>query len=80
VLLLFAVGSLMVSTVRFPSSKQKKSLAALVVLVMNLGLLAWLQALYFVLFFAVYIALTLALNAAWKPAGGHRAPRSFHDD
>ena len=66
VLLLFVVGTLMVSTVRFPSSKQKKSWTALVVLLINLGLLAWLQALYFVLFFAVYIAFTLALNAAWR--------------
>jgi CDP-diacylglycerol--serine O-phosphatidyltransferase len=66
VLLLFVVGTLMVSTVRFPSSKQKKSWAALMVLLINLGLLAWLQATYFVLFFAFYIALTLALNVAWK--------------
>ena len=59
----------MVSTVRFPSSKQKKSWGALVLLVVNLGLLAWLQAAYFVLFFVVYIAFTLALNLA--------APRVF---
>jgi hypothetical protein len=51
-------------------------LAALVVLVINLGLLAWLQALYFVLFFAVYIALTLALNAAWKTGWTGIARRS----
>src|SRR5476649_2145054 len=48
VALLFVVGALMVSTVRFPSSKQKKSMAALVVLLVNLGLLAWLQEVYFV--------------------------------
>jgi len=66
VALLFVVGSLMVSTVRFPSSKQKKSTAALVLLVVNIGLLVWLRAYYFVLFFVVYIAGTLALNLAWK--------------
>jgi len=81
VLLLFAVGSLMVSTVRFPSSKQKKSWAALVLLLINLGLLAWLQVSYFVLFFAVYIAFTLALNAAWKTGWkGISPPVVYHDE
>jgi CDP-diacylglycerol--serine O-phosphatidyltransferase len=81
VLLLFVVGSLMVSTVRFPSSKQKKSWAALAVLLVNLGLLAWLQTSYFVLFFAVYIALTLALNAAWKTGWtGVTPPVIYTDD
>ncbi|WP_371866919.1 CDP-diacylglycerol--serine O-phosphatidyltransferase [Duganella fentianensis] len=80
VALLFAVGSLMVSTVRFPSSKQKKSPLALVLLVLNLGLLAWLQALYFALFFAVYIVLTLALNLAWQQGWrGIAPPQTFHD-
>lgn len=64
--LLVGVGSLMVSTLRFPSSKQKKSLAALLVLVLNVALLAWLQTGFFALFFAVYVALTLALNLAWR--------------
>ncbi|HEX5341534.1 MAG TPA: CDP-diacylglycerol--serine O-phosphatidyltransferase [Duganella sp.] len=81
VALLFVVGTLMVSTVRFPSSKQKKSWTALVVLLINLGLLAWLQAAYFVLFFAFYIALTLALNAAWKTGWtGVAPPVIYHDD
>jgi len=81
VLLLFVVGTLMVSTVRFPSSKQKKSRTALVVLLINLGLLAWLQAVYFVLFFACYIVLTLALNAAWKTGwSGIAPPVVYHDD
>lgn len=66
VVLLFAVGGLMVSTIRFPSSKQKKSAAALVLLLVNVGLLVWLRFYYFVLFFVVYIAFTLALNFAWK--------------
>lgn len=73
VLLLFAVGSLMVSTIRFPSSKQKKSALALTVLALNVGLLIWLKAYYFVLFFAVYIAGTVALNLAWR-AGWQRIP------
>jgi CDP-diacylglycerol--serine O-phosphatidyltransferase len=80
VLLLFVVGSLMVSTVRFPSSKQKKSWGALVVLAINLGLLAWLQALYFVLFFLVYIVGTLALNLAWKQGWTGVAPPVIYDD
>jgi CDP-diacylglycerol--serine O-phosphatidyltransferase len=80
VLLLFVVGSLMVSTVRFPSSKQKKSWGALVVLLINLGLLAWLQVLYFVLFFAFYIAFTLALNSAWKTGWTGIAPPVIYGD
>ncbi|TFW13317.1 CDP-diacylglycerol--serine O-phosphatidyltransferase [Duganella callida] len=80
VLLLFVVGSLMVSTVRFPSSKQKKSWTALVILLINLGLLAWLQALYFVLFFLVYIVGTLALNLGWKSGWRGVAPPLVYDD
>jgi CDP-diacylglycerol--serine O-phosphatidyltransferase len=80
VALLFVVGTLMVSTVRFPSSKQKKSWTALVVLLINLGLLAWLQAVYFVLFFAFYIGLTLALNAAWKTGWTGIAPPVIYKD
>jgi CDP-diacylglycerol--serine O-phosphatidyltransferase len=38
-MLLVGVGSLMVSTLRFPSSKQKKSLAALLVLIVAIALL-----------------------------------------
>jgi CDP-diacylglycerol--serine O-phosphatidyltransferase len=80
VLMLFMVGTLMVSTVRFPSSKQKKSWAALALLVVNLGLLAWLQASYFVLFFAVYIAFTLGLNLAWKGGWKGIAPPVVYED
>ncbi len=80
VLLLFVVGTLMVSTVRFPSSKQKKSWGALVLLVVNLGLLAWLQASYFVLFFVVYIAFTLGLNLAWKRGWKGIAPPVVYDE
>ena len=80
VLLLFVVGGLMVSTVRFPSSKQKKSWGALVLLLVNLGLLAWLQAKYFVLFFLVYIVGTLALNLAWRSGWRGIAPPVVYDD
>ena len=80
VALLFIVGGLMVTTVRFPSSKQKKSRTALVVLLVNLGLLAWLQAMYFALFFAVYIAGTLALNLAWKRGWKGIAPPAVYED
>ncbi len=80
VALLFGVGSLMVSTVRFPSSKQNKSMAALLVLLLNLGLLAWLQTGYFVLFFAVYIVATLALNLAWQQGWRAIAPPEVYTD
>jgi len=80
VALLFVVGALMVTTVRFPSSKQKKSQAALLLLVVNLGLLAWLQAVYFALFFAVYIAGTLALNLAWRQGWRGIAPPLVFED
>ncbi|WP_426192131.1 CDP-diacylglycerol--serine O-phosphatidyltransferase [Massilia sp. DWR3-1-1] len=64
-LLMVGVGTLMVSTVRFPSSKQPKNKWLLLVLAVNLGLLAWLQTRYFVLFFVVYVSATLLLNIAW---------------
>jgi CDP-diacylglycerol--serine O-phosphatidyltransferase len=73
-LLLLGVGSLMVSTLRFPSSKQKKSVLALCVLALNVALLAWLQTRFFALFFAVYIVCTLALNLAWQMGWGGIAP------
>ena len=63
--LLVGVGGLMVSTVRFPSSKQKKGVLAALVLVC-LALLVWLTTAFFALFFACYVALTLALNLAWR--------------
>jgi CDP-diacylglycerol--serine O-phosphatidyltransferase len=80
VLLLFGVGSLMVSTLRFPSSKQKKSWPALALLPVNLGLLAWLQTGYFALFFALYIAVTLVLNLAWLRGWRGIAPPLVYED
>lgn len=64
-LLMVGVGTLMVSTVRFPSSKQPKNKWLWLALAINLGLLAWLQTRYFVLFFLVYVSATLLLNMAW---------------
>jgi CDP-diacylglycerol--serine O-phosphatidyltransferase len=78
--LLFAVGSLMVSTIRFPSSKQKKSVAALVLLLVNVGLLVWLRFYYFVLFFVIYIVGTLALNLAWKRGWKGVPPPLVYDE
>ena len=80
VLLLFVVGTLMVSTVRFPSSKQKMSAGLVVVLLVNVGLLVWLQAIYFVLFFLVYIVGTLALNLAWRTGWTGIAPPIIYKD
>ncbi|MCG2586608.1 CDP-diacylglycerol--serine O-phosphatidyltransferase [Massilia sp. TS11] len=78
--LLVTVGALMVSTIRFPSSKQKKSPLALLVLAVNIGLLVWLRSLYFVLFFAVYIAGTLLLNLAWRQGWRGIAPPQVYSD
>ena len=65
VLLLVTIGALMVSTLRFPSSKQPKSTLMLMIIVLNLALLAWLRSSFFVLFFACYIGVTALLNLAW---------------
>ena len=79
-LLLVGVGSLMVSTLRFPSSKQKKSLALLVVVAVAIGMLVWLKTSFFAFFFAVYIAVTLALNLAWHLGWrGVALPQVFTD-
>ena len=79
-LLLVGVGCLMVSTLRFPSSKQKKSLAMLGLLLFNLVLLGWLKSRYFAAFFAIYIGLTLALNLAWRLGWrGIAMPQEFAD-
>lgn len=79
-LLLFGVGSLMVSTLRFPSSKQQKSVAALLLLLLNVGLLIWLKTRFFVLFFAVYVALTVALHLAWRLGWRGIAPPAVYAD
>lgn len=80
VLLLLVVGSLMVSTIRFPSSKQKKSMGALVALVACLGLFAWLTTSFFALFFVVYVVLTVTLNVAWRYGWQGIAPPLVYDN
>lgn len=64
--LMVGVGTLMVSTVRFPSSKQPKSKLLLVLLVVCVALLVWLQARFFVLFFVLYVSATLLINIGWQ--------------
>jgi CDP-diacylglycerol--serine O-phosphatidyltransferase len=79
-LLMVAVGALMVSTIRFPSSKQPKSKGMLVALGVGVVLLALLQTRFFALFFVLYISATLLLNIAWQ--GGWRGvppPKVYED-
>jgi CDP-diacylglycerol--serine O-phosphatidyltransferase len=78
--LMIGVGTLMVSTIRFPSSKQPKSKLMLVALAVCLVLLAWLQTRFFALFFVMYVCATLLLNIAWH--GGWRgiAPPIVYQD
>jgi CDP-diacylglycerol--serine O-phosphatidyltransferase len=79
-LLMVAVGALMVSTIRFPSSKQPKSKAVFVALGVGVLLLVLLQTRFFALFFVLYISATLLLNIAWQ--GGWRgiAPPKVYED
>jgi CDP-diacylglycerol--serine O-phosphatidyltransferase len=77
--LMIAVGTLMVSTVRFPSSKQSKK-TMLVGVVVGLVLLALLQSRFFVLFFVFYISATLLLNIAWRGGWTKIAPPRVYDD
>jgi CDP-diacylglycerol--serine O-phosphatidyltransferase len=79
-LLMVAVGALMVSTIRFPSSKQPKSKAVFVALGVGILLLVLLQTRFFALFFVLYISATLLLNIAWQ--GGWRgiSPPKVYED
>jgi len=79
-LLMIAVGTLMVSTIRFPSSKQPKSKAALVALIVCIVLLALLRSRFFALFFVFYISATLLLNIAWQAGWTKIAPPKVYDD
>ncbi len=79
-LLMVAVGTLMVSTVRFPSSKQPKSVWLLLVAGAMLALLVWLQTRFFVLFFLVYVSATLLLNIAWQLGWRAIAPPQVYED
>ena len=78
--LMVAVGTLMVSTVRFPSSKQPKSRAVFLLIAVNLALLAWLQTTFFALFFVVYVSATLLLNLAWQQGWRTIAPPEVYPD
>jgi CDP-diacylglycerol--serine O-phosphatidyltransferase len=79
-LLMVAVGALMVSTLRFPSSKQPKSKATLIALGVCVVLLALLQTRFFALFFVFYISATLLLNIAWQSGWRGIAPPKVYED
>nr|WP_229519084.1 CDP-diacylglycerol--serine O-phosphatidyltransferase [Massilia rhizosphaerae] len=79
-LLMVAVGTLMVSTIRFPSSKQPKSKAAFVALAVCMVLLVLLRTRFFALFFVFYIGATLLLNLAWRSGWTTIAPPRVYDD
>jgi CDP-diacylglycerol--serine O-phosphatidyltransferase len=79
-LLMVAVGTLMVSTVRFPSSKQRLSPLLYAIGAVGLVLLVFLQERFFVLFFVLYISATLLLNIGWQMGWrGVPQPEVFED-
>jgi CDP-diacylglycerol--serine O-phosphatidyltransferase len=77
--LMVGVGTLMVSTVRFPSSKQPKRVM-LGGLAIGAVLLVLLQTRFFVLFFVLYISTTLLLNLAWRMGWKGIAPPVIYPD
>jgi CDP-diacylglycerol--serine O-phosphatidyltransferase len=79
-LLMVVVGTLMVSTIRFPSSKQPKSKGVFVALAVCVLLLAVLRTRFFALFFVFYIGATLLLNIAWRGGWTKVAPPKVYDD
>ena len=79
-LLMVGVGTLMVSTVRFPSSKQPKSALLFMLLALGIGLLAWLQTRFFVLFFVLYVSATLLINIGWQMGWRGVAPPVVYED
>jgi CDP-diacylglycerol--serine O-phosphatidyltransferase len=78
--LMVAVGTLMVSTVRFPSSKQKLSKGIVVLIAVAVLLLVILRERFFVLFFLLYIGATLLLNIAWRTGWHGVAPPIIYAD
>jgi CDP-diacylglycerol--serine O-phosphatidyltransferase len=78
--LMVAVGTLMVSTVRFPSSKQRLSKGIVVVIAAAVLLLIILRERFFVLFFLLYIGATLLLNIAWRTGWRGVAPPVIYAD
>jgi CDP-diacylglycerol--serine O-phosphatidyltransferase len=79
-LLMVAVGALMVSTLRFPSSKQPKSKAVFAAIGVCVVLMVLLQTRFFALFFVVYIAAALLLNIAWHGGWTGIAPPKVYED
>jgi CDP-diacylglycerol--serine O-phosphatidyltransferase len=79
-LLMVAVGALMVSTLRFPSSKQPKSKAVFVALGVGVLLLVLLQTRFFALFFVLYIGVALLLNIAWQGGWTKIPPPKVYED
>jgi CDP-diacylglycerol---serine O-phosphatidyltransferase len=80
VLLMLAVGALMVSTIRFPSSKQPKNKWTFLMLALVAAGIALLRTRFFALFFLLYITFTLLLNIAWKGGwSGISPPRRYAD-
>lgn len=80
ILLMVSVGGLMVSTIRFPSSKQPMNKLVMLLIVVGLGLLAWLQMRFFVLFFLLYISVTLLINIGWNMGWRGLAPPKVYED
>jgi CDP-diacylglycerol--serine O-phosphatidyltransferase len=80
ILLMVAVGTLMVSTVRFPSSKQPKSTLLWVLMALGVALLAWLQWRFFVLFFVLYVSATLLINIGWQMGWRGLPPPQVYED
>lgn len=79
-LLMISVGTLMVSTVRFPSSKLKMNPLVIGLMVASLGLLALLQTRFFVLFFVLYVSVTLLMNIGWKMGWRGVKPPLVYED
>ena len=79
-LLMVAVGALMVSTLRFPSSKQPKSKTTFAALAVGVALMALLQTRFFALFFVLYIGAALLLNIAWRSGWTKVAPPKVYEE
>ena len=78
--LMVVVGALMVSTIRFPSSKHPSGKLMIVIVAVCAVLLALLQTRFFVLFFLIYVCLTLLLNIGWKMGWrGVAQPKVYED-
>jgi CDP-diacylglycerol--serine O-phosphatidyltransferase len=73
----------MVSTVRFPSSKQPKDKRMLLALALAVcvALLVLLRTRFFALFFLLYVGATLLLNLAWHNGWrGIDPPKVYEDE